>query len=127
VFVPEYQAESQLREIHAIINPTTHLVDVLVPIPADQTDHLVLGSSLSADIRLHAHTGMTVPRSAVLQDEQGAYVFRVVGGKAQRVAVTTGLKSDQWIEITSGLNPDEAVVTVGNYELKDGMPVREGR
>jgi RND family efflux transporter MFP subunit len=127
VFVPEYQAESQLREIHAIINPTTHLVDVLVPIPADQTNHLVLGSSLSADIRLYAHTGMTVPRSAVLQDEQGTYVFRVVGGKAQRVAVTTGLESDQWIEITSGLNPEEAVVAVGNYELKDGMPVREGR
>ncbi len=127
VFVPDYRADSQIREIHAMSNPTTHLVDVLVPIPADQTDHLVLGSSLSADIRLNAHTGMTVPRSAVLQDEQGAYVFRVVGGKARRVAVTTGLESDQWIEITSGLKPDETVVSVGNYELRDGMPVREGR
>jgi len=127
VFVPDYRADSQIREIHAMSNPATHLVDVLVPIPADQTDHLVLGSSLSADIRLNAHTGMTVPRSAVLQDEQGAYVFRVVGGKARRVAVTTGLESDQWIEITSGLKPDETVVSVGNYELRDGMPVREGR
>ena len=125
VFVAKFKAESQLREIHAIINPTTHLVDTLVPIPADQTDHLVLGSSLSADIRLDAHTGLTVPRSAVLQDEQGAYVFRVVNGQGQRVAVTTGLESDQWIEITSGLQPDETVVTVGNYELTDGMPVRK--
>jgi membrane fusion protein (multidrug efflux system) len=62
-----------------------------------------------------------------LQDEQGTYVFRVVDGKGQRIVVTTGVESDQWIEITSGLNPDESVVTVGNYELKDGMPVREGR
>ena len=127
VFVQDYKANGQLREIHAMINPATHLVDALVPIPDDQTDQLVLGSRLLADIQLNAHTGMTVPRSAVLQDEQGTYVFRVVGGKAQRVAVTTGLESDQWIEITRGLNPDEAVVTVGNYELKDGMPVREGR
>jgi len=127
VFVPDYEADSQLREIHAMINPATHLVDALAPIPADQTDQLVLGSSLSADIQLNAHTGMTVPRSAVLQDEQGAYVFRIIGGKGQRMAVTTGLESDQWIEITSGLRLDEAVVTVGNYELKDGMPVREGK
>jgi membrane fusion protein, multidrug efflux system len=127
VFVPDYEADSQLREIHAMINPATNLVDALVPIPADQTDRLVLGSSLTADIQLNAHTGMTVPRSAVLQDEQGAYVFRVVGSKAQRVAVTTGLESSQWIEITSGLKPDETVVSIGNYELKDGMSVREDR
>jgi membrane fusion protein, multidrug efflux system len=127
VFVPDFKADSQLREIHAIINPATHLVDALVPIPADQTDHLVLGSHLIADIQLNVHTGITVPRSAVLQDEQGTYVFRVVGGKAQRVAVTTGLENDRWFEITSGLRLDEAVVIVGNYELKDGMPVREGK
>jgi len=127
VFVSDYKVESRLREIHAMINPETHLVDALVPIPADQTDQLVLGSRLAADIQLNAHTGMTVPRSAVLQDEQGAYVFHVVGGKAQRVAVTTGLEKDQWIEITSGLKPNESVVSVGNYELTDGMPVREGR
>ena len=127
VFVPGYEADSQLREIHAMINPATHLVDALVPIPADQADHLVLGSRLTADIQLNAHTGMTVPRSAVLQDEQGVHVFRVVGGRAQRVEVTTGLESDQWIEIINGVQPDEAVVSVGNYQLQDGMAVREGR
>ena len=127
VFVPDFKADGQLREIHAMINPATHLVDALVPIPDDQTDHLVLGSRLIADIHLNEHTGTTVPRSAVLQDAQGPYVFRVVGGQARKVAVTTGLESDQWIEITSGLKPDEEVVAVGNYELKDGMTVREGR
>ncbi len=126
VFVPDYEADSQVREIHAIINPATNLVDVLVSIPPEQTDRLVLGSSLVADIQLNARTGMTVPRSAVLQDEHGAYVFRVIGGRAQRVAVTTGLEGNQWIEITSGLKPDETIVSIGNYELKDGMSVREG-
>ncbi len=127
VFVPDYKVESQLREIHAMINPTTHLVDALVPIPADKTDHLVLGSRLTAEIRLKVHTGLTVPRSAVLQDQQGSYVFRIVDGKARRVEVTTGLESDQWIEITAGLQLTDTVVRVGNYELTDGMPVREER
>jgi len=127
VFVPDYKVESYLREIHAMINPSTHLVDMLAPIPAGKTDHLVLGSPLTAEIRLNAHTGMTVPRSSVLQDQQGSYVFRIVDGKAQRVGVLTGLESDQWIEIKDGLKPGDAVVSVGNYELTDGMLVREGR
>ena len=127
VFVPGFHAQSRLGEIHAIINPDTRLVDALIPIPADRTEHLVLGGSLTADIRLHAHTGLTVPRSAVLQDDRGTYVFRVVDGRGRRVAVTTGLQNDQWIEITSGLSAGEVVVAVGNYELRDGMPVREGR
>ena len=125
VFVPDYHADSQLREIHAIINPLTNLVNVLVPIPPDKTDRLVLGSSLSADIILHEHTGLTVPRSAVLRDDRGAYMFRIVDGRGRRVAVTTGLENDEWIEITSGLNMNEIIVSVGNYELRDGMPVRE--
>jgi RND family efflux transporter MFP subunit len=127
VFMPEYKAQSHLREIHAMINPSTHLVDALVPIPADQTDPLVLGSRLTAEIHLNAHTALTVPRSAVLQDQQGSYVFRIVDGKARRVAVTTGLESDQWIEITDGLTPGQSVVSSGNYELTDGTPVREGK
>ena len=127
VFVADYQANSQLREIHAIINPSTHLVDALVPIPADQSDGLVLGSSLTADVRLATHTGLTVPRSAVLQDQQGAYVFRIVDGHGRRVAVKTGVKTAQWVEITSGLTAGQVIVVVGNYELKDGMPVREGQ
>ncbi len=127
VFVPDYKVQSRLREIHAMINPATHLVDALVPIPEDRTDHLVLGSHLTAEIPLNVHTGLTVPRSAVLQDQQGTYVFLVVHGLARRVNVTTGLSSDQWIEIKDGLKAGDKVVSVGNYELLDGMSVREGK
>ncbi len=127
VFGREDVIDSQMGDIHAIINPATRLVDALVPIPADQTDGLVIGGSLSAAIQIAARTGLTVPRSAVLEDQQGAYVFRVENGKAARVAVTTGWKSDQCIEITSGLKAGESVVSVGNYELSDGIAVREGK
>ncbi len=125
VFVPGYQAHSQLLEIHAMINPRTHLVDALAPIPPNQADHLVLGSYLKADLKLDAHVGTTVPRSAVLQDERGHYVFVVVNGKAKRVHVEVGLVDDRWMEITRGLEPGQSVVSVGNYVLRDGMAVRE--
>jgi len=125
VFVPGYEVHSTLLEIHAMINPTTHLVDALAPIPPDQADHLVLGSYLKADLKIHAHPATTVPRSAVLEDEGGPYVFVVVDGKAKRIHVGVGLADDRWMEITRGLEPGQSVVSVGNYVLRDGMAVRE--
>ncbi len=126
VFIPDFKVKSRLREIHAMIDPSTHLVDVLVPIPRGKTDHLLLGMRLTATIPLAVHNGVTVPADAVLQDRQGSYVFLVDHGRARRVQVITGLASDTWIEIKNGLKPGEKVVSVGNYELRDGMAVREG-
>ena len=127
IFVPDYQVHSQLLEIHAMINPNTHLVDALALIPKGKTDHLVLGSYIKAVIQLKIHTGITVPRSAVLQDDQGHYIFIVIKGRAKRINVKTGQKNHKWIEITSGIKPSQQVVSVGNYVLKDGMAVREKR
>jgi hypothetical protein len=60
----------------------------------------------------------------VLSDQSGSYVFRVVNGKAQRVAVKPALESQGWIGIAGGLSAGDPVVTLGNYELKNGMAVR---
>ncbi len=108
-----------------MVNPGTRLVDVLAPIPAAKADRLVLGSFLIADLQLNEHQGIAVPRRAVLQDERGSYVFRVVDGRARRVAVETGIERDDWVEITQGLEVGESVVSTGNYELRDGLAVRE--
>ena len=126
VFSPQTKVESKVSDIHAMIDPQTGLVQVLAPIPADSAPRFVIGSYLTTAIILDRHQGLSVPRSAVLRDKQGAYVFTVADGKARRVAVTTGIEQDDWIEITQGLKAGEPVVVSGNYELSDGMPVREG-
>jgi RND family efflux transporter MFP subunit len=51
VFVPDVQVESTVREVHAMIDPATHLVEVLVPIPEQAIDHLVLGSRIAYGAR----------------------------------------------------------------------------
>lgn len=126
VFSPETQVQSHVSDIHAMIDPQTGLVQVLAPIPADSASRFIIGSYLTAEILLDRHQGLSVPRSAVLSDQHGAYVFTVADGKAKRVTVTTGIEQDGWVEITQGLKAGERVVVSGNYELSDGMPVREG-
>ncbi len=125
VFVPEVKVESQIREVHAMINPRTHLVEVLSPIPEQQIDHLVLGSRILGHIQLTPHQALVVPRSAVLGDEQSAFVYTVKQGKARKIKVQTGLEQGDEIEIIGPLKAGDSIITLGNYELSDGMAIRE--
>ncbi|MGD8843701.1 MAG: efflux RND transporter periplasmic adaptor subunit, partial [Gammaproteobacteria bacterium] len=93
VFVPGVRVESQVREIHAMIDPGTHLVEVLVPIPEQHVDQLVLGSRVRGRIQLSSYRALVVPRSAVLGRDAKAHVFIVTHGKAKRVAVQAGAES----------------------------------
>jgi len=128
VFVPGIRVESRIREVHAMIDPDTHLVEVLVAIPQPQVDHLVLGSRILGRIRLPTHTALVVPRSAVLGEGPDACVYTVAQGKARRITVRTGIEQADDIEISSeisgALKAGDTVVTLGNYELQDGMDVR---
>ena len=62
----------------------------------------------------------------VLTDANGAYVFQVSGGKAHRVNVTSGEESQGMVAISGGTDPHLPVVVLGNYELQEGMQVRQG-
>lgn len=125
VFEADYKAITTVREAHAMINPDTHLVDVLAAVPDEQVDHLVLGSRMKARIELAAHNTLVVPRSALLKDEKGDYIFLVSKGKAHRVKVTRGMDTRKFVGIQGEVQAGGIVVVSGNYELQDGMSVRE--
>jgi RND family efflux transporter MFP subunit len=129
VFVPEVTIESEIREVHAMINPVTHLVEVLSPIPEDQVSHHVLGSRVLGHIHLPRHQALMVPRSAVLGDGDSAFVYTVRNGKAYKINVQTGLEQidsnqNSEIEISGDISTGDEVITLGNYELRDGMTIR---
>jgi RND family efflux transporter MFP subunit len=70
---------------------------------------------------------LVLPQSAILEN---SHVFVAVDGKARRRDVVTGLQNATTVEIVSGLQDGDWVITVGNLGLEDGMPVavdREGR
>lgn len=124
VFGPSVRVETTVREVHAMINPATHLVDVLAAIPDQQVGDLVLGSRILGQIYLPESTHLVVPRSAVLGLQPDSYVYKVIAGKAVQVPVTTGVEADGLISVSGDLQVGDPVVVSGNYELSDGMPVR---
>jgi RND family efflux transporter MFP subunit len=115
--------EGKVRQVSGTVNATTKLVDAWIDAPP--SGQLVPGTSVSVAIVLSRHEGWVVPRNAVLRDGKGSYVFQVAEGHAKRVEVTPGIQTDQLTEISGALDPALKVVASGNYELQNGMTVRE--
>jgi len=68
---------------------------------------------------------LVVPRSAVLPDDDKQVLFTVKDGKAVRHEIKTGLVTDELVEVIGdNLHAGDSVVTLGNYELEDGMEIQ---
>ncbi|MHB8915013.1 MAG: efflux RND transporter periplasmic adaptor subunit [Thiobacillus sp.] len=114
-------AESRITQVAGVIDPQTQLVDTLVALPVTA---LMPGSHVRGAIQLAQYTATVVPRSAVLRDDRGAYLFQVRNGKAQRVGIKIGLEQNGITAVSGALLTNAPVVVSGNYELQDGMAVR---
>jgi RND family efflux transporter MFP subunit len=88
------------------------------------------GVSLPVDTRVELEIDgeervnvLLVPVDAVLRSANGAEVLVAVGERAQRRAITTGLADADSVEVVSGLNDGDLVITRGHTGLADGTPV----
>ena len=70
---------------------------------------------------------VVIPRSAVLQDQQGNFVFALdAENRAQRRVVTLGRSIADQVVIERGLEGGERVVTEGVQRVRPGQPVQPG-
>lgn len=65
-----------------------------------------------------------VPSSAVFKEGETSYVWRIQNEQLERVAVRTGGERDGQIEVLSGINSGDAVVTAPVEGMKDGGRVK---
>ena len=113
----------RIGEVFRQVNPQTRLAEIIVPLPA--VDGLLPGGMVRGEIFSRTDSRVpAVPRTAVLYEGSKGYVFVVERGVARRRFVDVGRADGQFVEIRKGLDPGDTVVTVGNYELADGMAVR---
>ena len=76
------------------------------------------GQTVSGEVTLAAKSALAVPASAVVYDaDEQPYVFVPYQGDYKRRPVHLGLTHGGWIEVLSGLNAGQPVVTQGAYEL----------
>jgi membrane fusion protein (multidrug efflux system) len=66
---------------------------------------------------------IVVPVSVIQNTSKGTMLYVVDGNKAKSVLVTTGRNANGQVEILSGLNVGDKVITVGYESMEDGQQV----
>jgi len=112
----------RVTQIYWQVDPKTRLAQVVVPVPANPA--LLPGGMVHARILVGQGRDLAIPDSAVLQSQGRSYCFVAVHGRAQRRWIETGWQEKGWIAVKKGLQAGERVVSLGNYELHDGMALR---
>ena len=115
---------AQIRSVEQTANAQTKFYTVTLTVPADVSGLL---SGMFADVTFRTNASenaVVVPTEAILTSGEEQYVFVVENDTAKYVPVTTGLTGNGVTEITSGLQPGQQLVTVGQAYLSDGAPVR---
>jgi RND family efflux transporter MFP subunit len=117
------KVEGTIRLVTRRIDPTTRLVDVYVRLP--EGTRLLLDQYVRGEIQRTEKNALVVPRSAVLPNESREFeVFVVANNRAVKHTVKIGAENPKEMQlIADDLHEGDQVVTVGNYELEDGMPL----
>ena len=64
-----------------------------------------------------------IPTEAVITELRGKKVFIVKNGKAKSVAIETGIRTSEKVQVLNGLQIGDTVVTTGIMQLKTDVPV----
>ncbi len=86
---------------------------------------LKAGQSATVEIRLNQITNTLVVPSIASIAEMGrdiAYIYK--DGKARQVVLTKGLRTENSVQVVSGLSAGDTLLTTGVMQLRDGMPVK---
>jgi HlyD family secretion protein len=124
---PGLKLAGQVTEIAPVAQTQAGVVLYPVTVQMDEMDAgpaLRAGMTAEVDILLERREGvLIVPLRAVETVGDQAYVYRVVDGEAERVAVGLGLVTDVEAEITAGLAAgDEILVVPAPSSGSQGVP-----
>jgi membrane fusion protein (multidrug efflux system) len=88
---------------------------------ANNDGELIPGSFSKVELGLkEIKNAILVPNQAIIPILKGKKVYTVENGLAKEVIIETGIRNDQFIQVTSGLNVGDTVITTGIMSIKNG-------
>ncbi|MEF3045888.1 efflux RND transporter periplasmic adaptor subunit [Pseudotabrizicola sp. L79] len=107
-----------IRLVEPTIDPATRLGRARIEV--DDPSQVRSGMFVDAEVLVAERDTLAVPVTAVGSADEGSTVMKVSDGMVNRVPVTLGIRDKGWVEITSGLEPGDAVVTKAGAFVRDG-------
>jgi membrane fusion protein (multidrug efflux system) len=121
--------ESFKGEVYAIeptvdVNGRAVIIRARIPNPGAK-----LRPGLFARVRLiveRAADALLVPEDAIVPSKDQHFVYRVIDGRAVLTEVELGKRENAMVEVRSGLERHDVVVTAGQLKLRDGIAIDTG-
>jgi RND family efflux transporter MFP subunit len=106
------------------LDPKTRTIRTEIDIP-NPGGKLRPGLYAYATVIIEEHKDvLTIPTTAVVQDQSKSFCVVVADGKAVRKPIATGLSDGMLTEVASGLDASEFVVKANAASLSDGQAVK---
>jgi multidrug efflux pump subunit AcrA (membrane-fusion protein) len=116
---PDDAFAAKVTAISPIANPQTRAIDIEITVP--NPDHrLKPGMYAEMEMIQNRHSGLMLPIAAVVDRGGQKFVFSVAADRASMVPVTIGAINGDQIEIVSGLQGNETIVSSGADRLENG-------
>ncbi|HVY20417.1 MAG TPA: efflux RND transporter periplasmic adaptor subunit [Bauldia sp.] len=106
------------------VDPTTRALNVEAVLPNDAAA-LKPGMALTLVLDFPGAPHPSVPSLSIQWDRQGSYVWKVVDGKAKRIAVQIITRRSGVVTVAGDLKEGDPVVTEGVLRIRDGIQVAE--
>lgn len=115
--------DGKVRQVSPTIDRASGRGTVYVDLPAE--NDLKAGLMVSGTLEIGKRRALAVPNTAVFQEGGRYQIFAVApDNRLAAVEIVKGREMDGWVEISSGLEPDMAVVATGVKGLKAGDVVQ---
>ena len=118
----------RVKMISPVVDPESGTIKVTVEIPVGDS---ILRPGMFASVYIITETRkntLVIPKKALVLEGEGNQVFVFErgeeGGKAQRQRVEIGFTDTDRLEVVSGLEDGDLVITVGQEGLRPGADVR---
>lgn len=122
----DVELTGKVTVVSPAVDPNTTTVEVWIqaPNPGER-----LKPGMTVRVAVHTQTikdAVLVPPAALLSSDEGGQKVMVVGkdSKAYERAVEVGVRDNDQVQITKGVNPGDQVVTVGGLGLEDKAKVQ---
>ena len=112
------EVNGRLLSLGKQVDPQTRTLSMIYEI--ENKEGLQSGLFVTAEIDTDQKENViAIPESALIEEE-GSYVVyvHVAGESFEKRAITTGIKNRGWMEVTSGLEEGEHIVTTNAYQVK---------
>jgi membrane fusion protein (multidrug efflux system) len=116
---PNEVFKARVTNISPVSNPATRTIEVEVSIP-NGSHRIKPGMYAEAEFVEGTHSGWVLPLVAVVDRGGRKFVFAVADGRANMREVVTGEVAGDTIEIVSGIDGTETIITTGADRLENG-------